>query len=93
MILQKGEKCFKTIKIEIKKKNENWDFSKGVSPWFWQKKNETFPSFNFWQKTNKQTNSPQNVFEKIEKLGFFQRGFLVCGFDQKFEIFPCFYFW
>ena len=29
------------------------------------KKNETFPSFNFWQKTNKQTNSPQNVFDAI----------------------------
>ena len=40
MILQKGEKRFKTIKIEIKKK-------------------------------------------KNEKLGFFQRGFLVRGFDQK----------
>ena len=50
MILQKGEKRFKTIKIEIKKK-------------------------------------------KNEKMGFFQRGFLVRGFDQKFEIFPCFYFW
>ena len=30
-----------------------------------KKKNETFPSFNFWQKTNKQTNSPQNVFDAI----------------------------
>ena len=30
MILQKGEKRFKTIKIEIKKKKmKNWDFSKG----------------------------------------------------------------
>ena len=30
-----------------------------------KKKNETFASFNFWQKTNKQTNSPQNVFDAI----------------------------
>ena len=30
MILLKGEKCFKTIKIEIIiKKMKNWDFSKG----------------------------------------------------------------
>ena len=29
---------------------------KGLVHGFGKKKNETFPSFNFWQKTNKQTN-------------------------------------
>ena len=38
---------------------------KGLVHGFGKKKNETFPSFNFWQKTNKQTNSPQNMFDAI----------------------------
>ena len=31
------ENAFKTIKNEMLKKSIHWDYSKGVSPWFWSK--------------------------------------------------------
>ena len=31
------ENAFKTIKNEMLKKSIHWDYSKGVSPWFWTK--------------------------------------------------------
>ena len=51
-IFQKGKKRLKTIKIEIKNIYilKNWDFSKGVSPWFWQKKVKPFHLFIFGKK-------------------------------------------
>ena len=35
-ILQ-NKKSFKDYKNDKLKKTKNWDFSKGVSPWFWSK--------------------------------------------------------
>ena len=29
--------AFLDYKNEMSKKSKNWDFSKGVSPWFWSK--------------------------------------------------------
>ena len=42
------KKAFLDYKKEKVKKVKNWDFSKGVSPWFWSKI-WNFPSFYFWQ--------------------------------------------
>ena len=64
------------------------------------KKNETFPSFYFWRK--KKTASKM-CLTKERKKAFLETTIrklktsknpkgLVCGFGQKFEIFPCFYF-
>ena len=46
-ILDRKE-AFLDYKKHKVKKVKNWDFSKGVSPWFGQKF-ENFPSFYFWQ--------------------------------------------
>ena len=35
--LLKRKKVFLGNKINDIKKSKNWDFSKGVSPWFWSK--------------------------------------------------------
>ena len=36
--------AFLSYKIKKFKKSKNWDFSKGVNPWFWSKKGH-FPCF------------------------------------------------
>ena len=53
------EKAFLDYKKEKVKKVENWDFSKGVSPWFLVKNLEFFHLFIF-SKISK-----QNVFDNI----------------------------
>ena len=53
MIFQKRNKCFKAIKIEIKKKKlKSWDFSKGLSPWVWSKISN-FPIFLLFTKSDR----------------------------------------
>ena len=70
-IFQKGKKRLKTIKIKIENIYilKNWDFSKGVSPWFWQKKVKPFHLFIFGKKKQ---NSQQNVFEEREEESVFR---------------------
>ena len=40
--------AFLSYKNNKFKKTKNWDFSKGVNPWFWSK-NGHFSNFFFWQ--------------------------------------------
>ena len=52
------KQAFLDYKKEKVKKVENWDFSRGVSPWFWSKI-WNFPCFYFRQ------NQEKNVFDDI----------------------------
>ena len=43
------KKAFLDPKITKLKKSKIWYFSKGVSPWFFYQKFDSFPCFYFWQ--------------------------------------------
>ena len=58
-IFYKGKKCFKTIKMESKKKLKNWDFSKGVRSIVFVKNLKFFHPFIFGKI------SQENVFGDI----------------------------
>ena len=85
--------------------SKNWHFSKGVSPWFWSKiwKFSIFFTIGKIRQENvfdDILDRKKSVFrlslksesQKSWRIGIFSKG-LVYGFGQKFEIFPCFYFW
>ena len=100
-ICQKKKTTVLIIKKKQVKKSKNWDFSKGVSPWFWSK-NGTFSIFLFEAKyTKKMTcticlkeKTPvltiKTTSQKSRKIGIFPKG-LVHGFGQILEVFPSFY--
>ena len=83
------------------KKSKNWDFSKGVNPWFWSK-NGHFSNFLFsgnigqqnvfydiLERNNAFLGYKKQEVQKVETLGFFQRG-LTHGFGPEIAIFPTF---
>ena len=97
------KKAFLDYKKQKVKTVKNWDFSKGVSPWFWSKilKFSTFlflaklvsiMRLTIFQKGKKLFQTIKNTKLKKSKIGIFPKG-LVHGFGQKFENSPCFYFW
>ena len=83
-ILQR-KKAFQGYKNKKFKQSKNWDFSRGVNPWFWSKL-AIFLSFIFRQykpqkcvlrysRTNKRLSrlyKPQ--LQNVDKLRFFQKG-------------------
>ena len=84
------------------KKSNSWDFSKGVSPWFWSEM-ENFSTFSFLGNIAK-ANEFYDILErkndflgyktnkfKTPKIEIFPKG-LVHGFSQKLHIFKLFYF-
>ena len=68
------------------KRSKNWNFSKGVNPWFWSKNDHFFNLFllgnigqeNVFQNKLERKNAflgyENKKFQKVEKLTFFQRG-------------------
>ena len=84
-ILEKNN-CFQDYKKEKFKKSKNWDFFKGVSPWFWSKMwNLAFFFPKIRQKKNVWRSS------KSQKIDIFPKG-LTHGFSQKWAIFSTFFF-
>ena len=88
--------AYTTKKFE---KSKNWDFSKGVNPWFWSKNGHFSMSFFFCNIG--QENVFYNILErkngflahkkwcwKSRKIEIFPKG-LTHGFGQKMAIFPC----
>ena len=83
-ILELKERLSRLKKQQVQR-SENWDFSKGVNPWFWSN-NRHFSNFflgNIAQKNvlydilGKKTvflDYENNKFKKVEKLRFLQRG-------------------
>ena len=83
-ILDDGN-AFIDYKNKRLRKSENWDFSKGVSSWFWPKL-VIFPDFNFWvnrpekcvlrysKRKKRLSRLYKQEVEKLEKYGFFLRG-------------------
>ena len=66
-ILQR-KNAFLEYKNNKFKKSKNWDFSKGVSPWFWSKMINFFHPFVFGKKRQ------EDVFHDIlERKNVFQR--------------------
>ena len=92
--------AFLAYKNNTFKKSKNWDFSKGVNPWFWSKNGHFSMSFFLqfrpgkcflqFSRTKKRLSSlwKQQV-QKGEKLRFFPEG-LTHGFGEKMAIFPFF---
>ena len=77
--------AFLAYKNKKFKRSKNWDFSKGVNPWFWSK-NGHFSNFFFLgnigqenvfydilKRKNAFLDYKNNKFQKREKLRFFQR--------------------
>ena len=56
-----GRNAFLDYRNKNWKKSKNWDFFKGVSPWFWSKIVIFFPDFYFRE------NGRKNVFYEILK--------------------------
>ena len=94
--------AFLDYKNKKLKKSKNWDFSKGVSPWFWSKIGN-FSRFLFQEKQARKVcftimyreetplQSIETTIWKSRKIGIFPKG-LVHGFGQKLAIFLDFYF-
>ena len=80
-----GRNAFLDYKNKKLKKSKNWDFSKGVSPWF-RSKIGNFSRFYFREnrpekcvlrycrRKKRLSRLLKQEFEKVEKLGFFLRG-------------------
>ena len=85
------------------RKSKNWDFSKGVNPWFWSKNGHFSMSFffcnidqenvfcNFREQKNAFLAYKNNRLKKSKNWDFFPEG-LTHGFGQKMAIFPFFFF-
>ena len=80
-----GRNAFLDYKNKKLKKSKNRDFSKGVSRWFraktgnfsrflFQGKQARKVCFTLLQKEKSLSRLQKQEFEKVEKLGFFQRG-------------------
>ena len=87
------QKIFPDYKNKRLKKWKNWDFFKGVSPWFWSKIGN-FSTFLISAKYARKISL--RIFQTIKtrilqsgKIGIFPKG-LVDGFGQKLAIFLCF---
>ena len=65
-MLEEKNDCFDYKKKQVKK-SKNWDFSKGVSPWFWSK-NGTFSIFLFEAKYTKKMSCTICLKEKTPVL-------------------------
>ena len=59
------KKAFPDYKNNKLKKSKNWDFSKGVSPWFWSKLGNFSIFFNIGKKAKKMS---LKIFYKGKKL-------------------------
>ena len=79
------KKASPDYKTTTKKKSKNWDFSKGLSPWFLSKKKKFFHLFILGKigqenvlddilERKKLLQTLKQRLKKVEKLGFFQRG-------------------
>ena len=55
-------------------KSKNWEFSTGVSPWFWSKIGQENVFYDILQRKNAFLGYKNKKFKKVEKLTFFQRG-------------------
>ena len=66
--------AFLGYKNKMFKKSKNWDFSKGVNPWFWSKKSHFF---NFFFFGNKEKENILNDFleRKNDFLGYKNKNF------------------
>ena len=85
------------------KKSKNWEFSKGVNPWFLSK-NGHFSMFFFLQyragkcvlQYSRKKKTPfypiKTTRSKSRRIEIFPKGLLTHGFDQKMAIFPCLVF-
>ena len=97
------KKAFLDYKKWKLKTVKNWDFPKGVSPWFWSKirnfsiflllaKSASKTCLTIFYKGTKLFQTIKNRKLKKSKIGIFPKG-LVHGFGEKFELFPSFYYW
>ena len=94
---------FLAYKNNTFRKSKNWDFSKGVNPWFWSKNGHFSMSFffcnlgqenvfyNFREQKKRLSSLWKQQVQKVEKLRFFPEG-LTHGFGEKMAIFPFFLF-
>ena len=97
-----GKNAFQRYNNNKLKKSKNWDFSKGVNPWFWSKIGH-FSIFFFRQyrpgkcvlrysRTKKRLSTLyKQQIQKVEKLRFFQRGWpMVLLKNLAFSVGVCF---
>ena len=100
-ILERKNACLR-YKNKKLKKSKNWDFSKGVNPWFWSKHGH-FSKWFFKQyrpgkcllrysRIKNAILSYKNKNFKKSKIDTFPKG-LTHGFGQKMAIFPTFLFY
>ena len=102
-IFYKEKTPFQTKKNQKSRQSKNWDFSKGVRPWFWstilyfsiliffRPKKARKLCFTLCQKEKTHFQNIKTRSPKCQKSYFFPKG-LFHDFGQKLAIFPSFHF-